>query len=61
MGDVKGPNFLDFVGFNWVEMPKVDTRCVWYFDLFDVVALEWVEWCIGNIRFVDYFDILERA
>ena len=44
-----------------MERPKVDTRCMWYFDLFDVVVLEWVEWSIGDLIFVEYFDIPELS
>ena len=32
--DVVELNFLDLVGFYWVERPKVDSRGLWYFDIF---------------------------
>ena len=50
---VKGFKFFGLVGFNWVEMHKVDFIGVWYLDLFDFVAFEWVEWPTGDTRCVD--------
>jgi hypothetical protein len=40
--DSSSLTLLDYIG--WEGSITLDTRGVWYLDLFDFVALEWVEW-----------------